>query len=224
MEILAIAAQDVVGIVFLAGVVASLVAVSTPDYTGLTRQVWNVPSNRERLEIIASNRRAWQWSSAWWAAGSVLNVLGFGLLAVIMNQAGGSLPGEAASLTFLMAALLWIVAMAYRMSIEPGVTNADDDSSKLPNWFKPIETWIIFIMLFYMGLGYFAIALLGWALLQSAILPGWIGWLTLLFGAALALSIVSNRPRYPGTDFSIAGLPILLHLMPLIIGVALLVR
>jgi hypothetical protein len=201
-----------------------LVAVSTPDYSGLTRQLWSVPSNRERLEIIASNRRGWQWSSLWWAAGSVLNVLGFGLLAVMMHQAGGSLLGEAATLSFLLAAALWIVAMAYRMSVETMVIGATDEASELPNWFKPLEAWSITIMLIYMGLGYFATALLGWALLQTAVLASWIGWLSLLFGTAAALLIVSNRPRYPGTDFSIAGLPILLHMMPLIIGVALLER
>jgi hypothetical protein len=224
MEILGVVAQDIVGIVFLAGVVAAVVAVSTPDYTGLTRQVWNVPSDRNRLEIIAANPRAWRWSSAWWATGSVFNALGFALVAVMFRQAGESLLGEIAVLSFLLATALWLVAMAYRMGVEPHVMGATDSTTELPGWFKPVEAWSLYIMFIYMVLAYAAIGVLGWALLRTALLPDWIGWFSLIFGAAAALSMLFSIPRFPGTEYSIFGLPILLHLPPLIIGIALLVQ
>lgn len=123
MEIFGIAAKQIVGIVFLAGVIATIIAVTTPDYSGLTRHVWNVPSDRDRLEIIAAHPGAWRWSSAWWAIGGIFR---FGLVALLLRQNNEALIGEIAVVCFILAVLLWLVAMAYRMGVEPLVIAATE--------------------------------------------------------------------------------------------------
>jgi hypothetical protein len=182
MEIFGIAAKQIVGIVFLAGVIATIIAVTTPDYTGLTRQVWNVPSDRDRLEIIAAHPGAWHWSSAWWAIGSIFSAIGFGLVAVLLRQNNEALIGEIAVVCFILAVLLWLVAMAYRMGVEPLVIAATEGADSLPDWFKPVEAWSLNIMLMYLILAYAAVGVLGWGLLRTALLPSWIGWFSVRQG------------------------------------------
>lgn len=224
MNILGMSINQIAGVLFLAGVVAAMIAITTPNYTSLTSSVWDVPSDKSRLEMIAAHSGAWRWSSAWWAAGSVFNVFGFGLLSVILYRDGEKILGEIAMLCFTLGAILWLAAMAYRMGIEPLVIDPADDANQLPEWFKPVERWSLYMMLFYLVLAYSAIGISGWALLRTDLTPDWVGWFSLIFGTGAALSMVMGIPRLPGTDYSIFGLPILPHLPPFIMGFALLAR
>jgi hypothetical protein len=224
VHILGMSINQIAGVLFLAGVVAAMIAITTPTYTSLTSSVWDVPSDKGRLQMIAAHSGAWRWSSAWWAAGSVFNVFGFGLLAVMFRRNDENILGEIAMLCFALGAILWLAAMTYRMGLEPLVIELADDANELPEWFKPIEAWSLSMMLFYLVLAYTAIGISGWAQLRSDLVPDWVGWFSLIFGTGAALSMVMGIPRLPGTDYSIFGLPILPHLPPLIMGFALLSR
>lgn len=224
MNILGMSTNQAAGVLFLAGVVAALIAITTPNYTSLASRVWDVPSDRSRLEMIATHSGAWRWASAWWATGSVLSVFGFGLMAVLFRRTDESMLGEIALFCFLLGGMLWLVAMTYRMGVEPLAIDAVRDTNELPAWFKSVEAWSLYIMIFYLVLAYSAVGILGGALLRTDLLPDWVGWFSLVFGASAALSMIFSVPRLPGTEYSIFGLPILPHLPTLIIGVMLLVR
>ena len=223
MEVLGTAAPDIVGIVFLAGVVSMFVGISTPEYSGLDREIWGMPT-KQYLQAIHANRRPWRWASAWIVAATVLNVLGFGLLSVLLRDVGGHLLGEAAQLVFLVGALLWIVVMAFRMGVEPIAAEALARAETVPDWFEPVQAWAMRLSLIYMVLGYVATAIVGWGLLQTAMLPAWLGWLSLGLGIGGALSLIFTIPRYADFEFSVAFIPLWLHVIPLILGITLLVQ
>ena len=179
---------------------------------------------KQYLQAIHANRRPWRWASAWIVAATVLNVLGFGLLSVLLRDVGGHLLGEAAQLVFLVGALLWIVVMAFRMGVEPIAAEALARAETVPDWFEPVQAWAMRLSLIYMVLGYVATAIVGWGLLQTAMLPAWLGWLSLGLGIGGALSLIFTIPRYADFEFSVAFIPLWLHVIPLILGITLLVQ
>jgi hypothetical protein len=215
---------DTVGAVFLAGTAAFAIGVIIPGAAGMDRSVFGTASTQKYLEIIGSNPRAWRKSAAWLGSGTLLNVLGVGLLASLHYGTSGQWLAEAARLTFVSGALFMILGLGFRMAVDPLVADLFAKASKVPAWFEAMQAWNMAVGMIYMALGYIAIAMLGASLLQSGLLAAWIGWLSLVFGISGALSIITNSPHYPGTDYSIAAVPFWLHIMPLVVGVALLLQ
>ena len=73
------------------------------------------------------------------------------------------------------------------------------------------------LIVIYVVLAFLAQAVLGGSLLQSGLLAAWIGWLAILWNIAwlVALPVTSPRDIY---------FPVLHHVMPLVIGIALLLK
>jgi uncharacterized membrane protein YkvI len=71
------------------------------------------------------------------------------------------------------------------------------------------------LIVIYVGLAFISQAAVGGALLQSHMLPTWVGWITIVWniGWLVALPMVSPDDLY---------YPILHHVMPLLIGIMLL--
>ena len=97
-------------------------------------------------------------------------------MAVLFRRTGEGTLGEIALFCFLPGAILWLVAKAYRMGVELLTIEAVRDTNELPAWFKPIEAWSLYIMLFYLVLDYSAVGILGAALLQTDLFPGLVGF------------------------------------------------
>lgn len=224
MDVFGIADQDIIGFVFIASFFVFGYGVSIPGNEGMDRSVFGTASTEQFLEIIGTNPGAWRRSAAWLAAGTILNTVGFGLIALLTAEAGAPLLSMSGLLVFLNSTIAWITGMAFRMSVETLAAENFTESKRIPNWFEPIQVWNTAMGMIYMELGYIATMTIGVALLQSSLLPGWIGWLTLVLGASGAVSIVTTRPKYPGTEYSIAAVPFWLHIMPFIIGAALIIQ
>lgn len=73
------------------------------------------------------------------------------------------------------------------------------------------------LIVIYVVLAFLAQAIMGAAVLQTGWLPGWVGWITILWNIAwlIALPILSPRDIY---------FPAIHHLAPLLLGIALLWR
>ncbi len=73
------------------------------------------------------------------------------------------------------------------------------------------------LVVIYVVLAFLAQAAIGWAVHQTGWLPGWIGWVTILWNIAwlIALPILSPRDIY---------FPAIHHLAPLLLGIALLAQ
>ena len=190
----------------------------------MDRRVFGTDSTKEFLEIIGVNTKAWRKSAAWLGIGTVLNILGIGLLTILINEAGGQLLGTSSLLIFLSGALFWIVGMAFRIGVEPLAAEQLAETSDVPAWFEGIQAWNTSLGLIYMVLGYIATAIVGWALIETSLVSVLIGLISLVFGAGGAISMLTNSPKYPGTEYSIAAIPLWLHLMPFLIGVALIIQ
>jgi hypothetical protein len=157
--------------------------------------------------ILYTGRAIWKWPAGEtpgylrWERGFVMAavlamVLGLVLLERMLEAAGDTILAPLAMVTFLIGAVIVIVAETLQLSGQESV-------------YSPIVVYVV--------LAFLAQAVFGVSLLRTGLLPGWVGWATVIWNLAwlVALPILSPRDIY---------YPALHHAAPLMIGIALLVR
>jgi hypothetical protein len=137
---------------------------------------------------------AWERGSILTAA--VLTALGLIVLESALDETGGRVLARAGAYAYLIGAALLAVAEATRIS---------EGEAAYP------------LIVSYVMLAFLGQAAVGGALLQSGAAPAWIGWATVVLNVGLPILLVAFSPA----DIYY---PVQHHLMPLIIGIALLTR
>ena len=132
-------------------------------------------------------------------AAIVLTAIGFVLLERHLRNTDGHLLARTGATAYLFAGILVVAA----------------ESLILSTGFDEKQVHALFVI--YVVLAFLAQAAIGGALLQSRLLARWIGWITILWNLAWLVVLVVITPE----DIYF---PILHHLMPLLIGGALLLR
>jgi hypothetical protein len=127
-------------------------------------------------------------------AAVVLTAVGLVLLEAHLRESGDAVLARVGATLYLIAAPMMLTYEAINLA-------------QGRSFYPLIVTYIVLALL--------AQAVIGGALIYTSALPAWVGWLTLLWniGWLIALPIVALTDMY---------YPILHHLMPLIIGIALL--
>jgi hypothetical protein len=146
------------------------------------------------------------WTLAW-----IVQLMGFGLLAWLLVQAGdGSLAIPAFS-AVLAAAILGVLHGTFHMSVETWAAEEAARAGNVPQGFDLLDIWVSA----FFGLAYAAqlaaTAVFGWSILRTGILSPYVGWAAAAWGVLWLLAYLAG-----------AGIPGLLFIMPAIIGVALL--
>jgi hypothetical protein len=171
----------------------------------------------EYLKLIAANRAAWLWTNGGIVVGVLLTAVGLSGLTALLREAGEGLLGQTGLLLFALGVTFWVIELAFRLSVTVWAAEETANTGSPPAFFEPLHRWVGTLFFVYMVLAYLATAVYGGALLQTGLLPTWVGWVTLGAGLLGALSFVTGLP----TIFSI---PAGVHLAPLLIGVALLIQ
>jgi hypothetical protein len=132
----------------------------------------------------------------------VLTAIGFMMLEGHLQASDGRVLARAGAFAYLFAGVLGVAAEAISLSL---AYQSD----------HPAELKVYAVIVTYVVLAFLAQATIGGALLQSGALAGWIGWVAILWNLAwlVALPIASPRDMY---------FPVLHHVVPLLIGIALL--
>lgn len=157
--------------------------------------------------LLYTGRDIWKWPAGQtpgylrWERGFVITavlatVLGLVLLEDILNGAGDAGVARLGMVTYVFGAVVVVVA----------------ETSYLGN-----HAWVYPQVVLYVVLAFLAQAAFGVSLLQTELLAGWVGWVTIIWNIAwlVALLILSPRNIY---------YPALHHVAPLMIGIALLVK
>lgn len=157
--------------------------------------------------LLFSGRAFWKWRVAStpvylrWERGFIIaavlaTVLGLVLLDDVLGETGPSVLGQIGTVTYLFGAVVVVVAeTAYLSKGE----------------------WNNAQVVVYIVLAYLAQAAIGVALLQSGLVAAWVAWATIIWNLGWLLIMLIVRPR----DIYY---PVLHHVAPLLIGIALLVR
>lgn len=155
-------------------------------FTGRTIWKWPIGQTPEFL----------RWERGFVIAALLVNVLGLVLLENLLRAAGDSLIARLAMVTYLIGAMVIVVA----------------ETSYLSN-----REWVYSQIVLYVVLALLAQAAFGVALLQTGLVARWAGWATIIWNLVwlVVLPIATPRDMY---------YPALHHAAPLLIGIALLMK
>lgn len=135
------------------------------------------------------------WERSFILAAVAITAIGFVLLAGALQSTGGRILALVGATAYLFGGVLLVSAEALSPTL---------GYDKLYS-----------LIVIYVVMAFLAQAAIGGALLQSGLIAGWIGWATILWNIAwlVALPVLSPRDIY---------FPVLHHVIPLVIGIALL--
>lgn len=137
------------------------------------------------------------WERSFIMAGVVLTAIGFVLLEGPLQNTDGRVLANIGATAYLFGGVLLVAAEALSLTLG----------------YEKLYSLIVI----YVVMAFLAQAAVGGALLQSGLLAAWIGWLAILWNIAwlVVLPVTSPRDIY---------FPVLHHVMPLVIGIALLLK
>ena len=143
---------------------------------------------------------------------TLLQIVGFGILAVMLRE-----KGEASISIISFGILLFALALsAFRGAFDATITvwaaEQSPSGGDIHDLFEPLRAWAGFT--FEVGYVAFFVAMAGygWGVLRTGILPPWVGWVSIGWSALWVGGYVFK-----------VGLPAFILFPPLIFGIALLV-
>lgn len=136
------------------------------------------------------------WERGFVICGVLATVLGLALLEDMLRAAGEPVLSRLGMMTYLFGAVIVVAAETAYLSK---------------------RDWIYPQIVLYVVLAFLAQAAFGASLLQTGLVAGWAGWAAILWNLGWLLVMLIVRPR----DIYF---PVLHHVAPLIIGIALLVQ
>jgi hypothetical protein len=171
-------------------------------------------SQREKLLIIARRPDEYRWGNRIVLMGWIVAALAYVMLAALLRDAGDPIISTLASVLFLIAIALAGVFWAFHLS--PTLLAAEETArtSNVPAYYEILQVSAEASLRVYLLLGLIATAGFGWALLQTGMLPSWVGWVTVGWGVIWA-GVFLKRSE---------GIPLLPMVMQIVIGISLLLK
>jgi hypothetical protein len=194
--------------------VAIVFIVSLADPSG--RSIVSLP-DEARLPIIAANAARWEWGWAFGISGIVVTVLGLMILEAVLRSAGDRILARLGLTAFLFGAVLTVAGRAHEVSVAVWAARETATGAPIPTLLAPIVDWANAMTAIYTALAFAAIAAFGRSILTTGLLSRGVGWAAVGWGVGWGLVFVVEWIAVGGFDY-----PVLHHIMPLVIGVALL--
>lgn len=202
-----------VGLLLVSGL--ALVAVEAVGYSrgGYDSAFWKLPLD-DKLDHVSEHQWEWWWVSIWGLVGLFFMTAGVFGLTALMSEAGGSTYSFVALGGYLVAVFAWVVGLIIQAASVSRAAKQRTEKNQTPPWIYPFwqagylaeGVWIIGANLAY--------AVFGVAILQTGLLASWAGWVSLVGGPIIAVTVVATR----------GGFPQLAILLPAVIGVAALIE
>lgn len=194
---------------FLAGgLLLGLVAVGMLIATGALQAF---PAQlRGSLEQVGQHGRVFAVGNILWAAAWSSVLIGFGMLAHLLSQAGDPYLAKVSLVVITVAVVLALIEATFGFTVTPWATREAVAIGATPEIYTALRRWTNGIQVIYIVLGLTAQAGFGIALLQTGLLPSWIGRFTLFWSVGW-LAVLG------------LGIPAIVLIAPAVIGVALLV-
>jgi hypothetical protein len=175
--------------------------------------ILEAPTN-EMLAIVVRHVPAYQWGFALMSAGVIVTVLGLGMLSKLLAVASNNFLPQLAIIAFAFGAVLWVIDLAFEMSVTPSAAREFARTGEVPAFFEPLWQWGEMMLRIYTVLAFLAIAGYGWALLQTGLLPQWVGWVSIAWSVFWLGHFIVIQDT----------IPLLHHVIPLVIGIALILQ
>ncbi len=169
---------------------------------------------RQWLRVIFDHPLLWQWANMLFISGVVVTIVGLVMLTSLLRDAGERAFSQLGLVAFVFGAVLWVITLAFRLSVDPWAAQEMARTAVLPDFYVPLTLWAHALFVIYTVLAFLALAAYGGAVLSTHILPQWMGWLALVYSLA-GLGLFAYAHDVP---------PLLHYLPPTVIGILLLLR
>jgi len=167
---------------------------------------------REWLRLVHEHPRPWRWATISFIGAILVTLLGLDLLSGLLRAAGDHGFSEAGLLAFAFGAVLWVIMLAARLTVDPWAGKELVATGAIPDLYAPLSRWNSALFVIFSVLAFAGVMAFGGAILATTLLPPWLGWATVIYSlAGLAILAITRD-----------SLPAIHHLMPLVIGIVLL--
>ena len=170
---------------------------------------------REHLIAVAKIETIWRWANIFMGAAGVVLLAGLSMLTSILERANEYTYSRLGLVVFLIAAVLWVMFSAFRAVITINASQELALTGRVPAYYEPLAKWGFALFYIYAVLGFLALGAYGISLLRVDLLPGWIGWATLIFSIAILLQLMITGDTLPAFHYIptlLIGILLLLNL------------
>ncbi len=196
------------GILLVAGLGFGLVALGVLAASGAL-PAFSAALRRGALAEMAPHVVAFRVSNILYAAAWASLMAGFTLLYRLLSNSDAQQFSTLGLVALAVATSLGLLEATFGISVTPWAAEQAASSGTIPPAYEVVDRWVGGIQAVYIFLGLAAQAGFGAALIQTDILPAWVGQTTLVW--SLVWLVVIGL-----------GIPAILFIMPAVIGAALL--
>jgi hypothetical protein len=176
-------------------------------------EVLRVPRG-QKLLIIARHINEFRWGCRLILIGWVVAALGYTMLGALLSDTGAPTISMFAIVLFLLAIASAIVFWV--LYVPPTILAAEETArtSTAPAYYEILQVAAESSLGIYQLLALLSTAGFGWTLLETGLLPTWVGWAVIGWGLLwIAVHLRSNET-----------IPLLPMVMPVVVGTALLFK
>lgn len=178
---------------------------------GYTGQFWALPLE-EKLAHLHANRGPWRRLSAGSILGVAVTTAGITGLTYLLTAAGeGPLAWSAFGL-YLTALIAWSVGLIAQTATLPIAATQQAETGATPAWIHGFWNAGYLGEALWVTVGNLYYALVGIAILSSAMLPDWAGWVAVAWGLVIPVVVLATR----------FGFPEMTQVLPFVLGIGLL--
>ena len=176
-------------------------------------RIFTLPA-REHLQAVADNLIVWRWANVFMGAAGVVVLAGLTMLTTLLEAANERILSRLGLVGFLLAAVLWLIFSVFRGVVTIRAAQEMSATGVVPTYYEPLAQWGFGLFYISAVIGFLALAAYGGSLLRVGLLPGWVGWATLVFSTALLIQLLIMGDTLPAFHY----------LPPLVIGILLMLR
>lgn len=156
---------------------------------------------REHLLAVADNPVVWRWANIFMGAAAVVLLAGLSILTTILEQTQERVFSRLGLIGFLLAAVLWVIFSAFRTVVTIRAAQEMQTTDLVPSYYEPLAQWGFALFFIYAVVGFLALATYGVSLLQVGLVPGWIGWVTLIFCLSMLAVLLVTGDTLPAFHY-----------------------
>lgn len=163
------------------------------------------------LEEQAPYSAAFRRTNLLYAAGWVVQLLGFALLTSLLMQAGENHFSIVGLVALSVAAVYGVLEGTFHANVTTWAAQEAAGPAGIPEIYLPLRGWISTGKLLYTALSLFSLICFGWAIMKINLVPAWIGKVAVSWGLVWLLAWIMR-----------STFPAILFVIPPVIGIALL--
>jgi hypothetical protein len=93
------------------------------------------------LRLVFAHPRLWQWATILLISGVVVTVLGLAMFTSLLRDAGDRTFSQPGLIAFAFGAVLWVISLAFRLSIDPWAAQETAKTAVIPDVYVPLTRW-----------------------------------------------------------------------------------